>query len=156
MSSENNNVGTNYSYRCVLSQALPVSEARPAEPKGKARAKAKATAAKSNPKSNAKPAKKKETDEERASREEAEEKKVFFNRLTKAPDSVRKDWGEAKKFPKDHPSRQNLYQLIKSVKGGDYSNCKMIVEDKLEWNNGISCCEGRSAVRLRWTVRLQT
>ena len=126
-------------------QAAPVtSEASTAEPKRKAKATAKATAAKSQPKKNAKG---KAAAIEAAEKARGDKDKNQFQfRLTRAPQSVKDDWAAVKPLSKDDPKRQRLFELIKSVKAGDYKQCEMTLIEEVDRSTGIIDCEGRSCV----------
>ena len=62
---------------------------------------------------------------------------AFKYRLREAPQSVKDDWAEVKDLPVGDPRRDELFELIKSVKKGDYSGCKLTVHVEIDRTSGM-------------------
>ena len=77
---------------------------------------------------------------------------TFRYRLERADDDVKSEWDKLKSRPKTDVERERLFEAIKNVEKGDYSECKMIVTTSISREIGIHYIEIPSPNR--WFARV--
>ena len=74
----------------------------------------------------------------------------FKYRYKLASPDIQQAWTELSGRPKEDPERNRLFEAIKNVKRGDYSECQLIITTTLSKESGINWLVTRLVVRPRW------